>query len=229
MTDEEHYLLAEWEMFRRDPSRRAATLNVTAGERVERVLDVGCGAGQELLPLITERRAVGVGIDVSAVAGEMARRHFPDSAFFFVRGAAERLPFRPECFDVVICRVALPLFDQQASLDEMARVLRPGGLLLLKIHSPWLGARYLWRGIREGRAGAGSYSLRVLRASVRYALTGETTYHGGIPVMLCTTRGKLRRELNRRGLATAFEMPDSTRVAPSFAIRKLPLAAQRGE
>lgn len=224
MTEEEQYLLAEWEMFQGDPKRRAATLDATAGESVERVLDVGCGAGQELLPFVTERRAMGVGIDVSAVAGEVARRLFQHEAFVFARGAAERLPFRSECFDVVICRVALPFFDQQPALDEMARVLRAGGILLLKIHSPWLGVRYFWRGLREKRAGTGSYSLRVLRASVRYAFTGETTYHGGIPVMLCMTRGKLRRELKRRGLEIAFEMPDSTRVAPSFAIRKLPLA-----
>lgn len=46
-------------------------------------------------------------------------------------GAAERLPFADDTFDLVTCLEALEFFDdQRAALAEMVRVLRPGGALL---------------------------------------------------------------------------------------------------
>ena len=47
--DYDDYVRLEWEKFVSDPSRARASLEATSPMEVKRVLDVGCGAGQELL------------------------------------------------------------------------------------------------------------------------------------------------------------------------------------
>jgi ubiquinone/menaquinone biosynthesis C-methylase UbiE len=50
----------------------------------------------------------------------------------YVRGDAVELPFRDASFDAVCCFAALHLFaDPLAALDEMRRVLRPGGRIAI--------------------------------------------------------------------------------------------------
>jgi ubiquinone/menaquinone biosynthesis C-methylase UbiE len=57
------------------------------------------------------------------------------------RGDARALEFRDAAFDTVACTFSLcAIPDDQKAVQEMARVLRPGGLLLLADHveaSPW--------------------------------------------------------------------------------------------
>jgi methionine biosynthesis protein MetW len=95
----------------------------------ERVLQVDCGPGW-LPALLIERGAQVVATDLSAVAVERAR----------ARGVAAQqcdidagpLPFPAAAFDVVISDSQLEhRFDAGHALDEMARVLRPGGRLIL--------------------------------------------------------------------------------------------------
>ena len=52
----DRYVRAEWELFARDPSRSVASRHAVLGLAVTRVLDLGCGAGQELLPFLAGRR-----------------------------------------------------------------------------------------------------------------------------------------------------------------------------
>src|SRR5262250_1546446 len=93
----EGYLRFEWEKFINDPERARATLDFTAETAVTRVLDVGCGAGQELLPFLTERDALGFGIDPEPQAGQVGRQMYahyaPEARVNFLRGTAEDLPF----------------------------------------------------------------------------------------------------------------------------------------
>jgi len=108
---------------------RAARLR--AGQRV---LDVGTGTGV-LIPLILAR--VGptgkiVGLDFSRAMLARARaKGFPDNVTFIQRDIQKtRLP--GESFDRVICNAAMPHFpDKQAAINEMARLMRPGGLLVV--------------------------------------------------------------------------------------------------
>src|ERR1043166_7732673 len=105
MTEYESYLLAEWRHFTAEPARAEATVNAVSGIEVARVLDVGCGAGQEMFPLVA-RGALGVGIDFTPEVGRVGRRIFPQQApVVFACCAGERLPFRPASFDVIICRL----------------------------------------------------------------------------------------------------------------------------
>src|SRR5205085_6774151 len=118
--------------------RARESLEAVAGLDARRGLDVGCGAGQELLPFAGQPGAVCIGSDVTPEAGLAGRELFasrpPAGRIAFVRAAAESLPFAAGSFDVVICRLALPYTDNARCLSELARVLRPGGVLLLKIH-----------------------------------------------------------------------------------------------
>lgn len=101
------------------------------------VLDVACGPGNFSREFA---RAVGggglvVGIDASRtmLARGVAELHTAGLAnLALVRGDAAVLPFRDESFDGVCCFAALHLLaDPLAGLDEMRRVLRPGGRIAL--------------------------------------------------------------------------------------------------
>src|SRR5918999_3508573 len=131
------YVRVEWDKFVNDPARSRASLEATADMEVRRVLDVGCGAGQELLPFVTERGAEGIGMDIAPTVGRVGREmyaaHAPQARVSFLRATAEELPFPSGLFDIVICRLALPYTDNARAFAEVSRVLRPGGKYFLKI------------------------------------------------------------------------------------------------
>jgi arsenite methyltransferase len=100
------------------------------------LLDVACGQGTSSL-LAAERFGCRVvGLDLSAANLERARAKAAECGLgdrFEARQAdAERLPFEPGTFDVVLCECAFCTFpDKTRAADEMARVLKPGGRLAL--------------------------------------------------------------------------------------------------
>ncbi|HEY8192609.1 MAG TPA: class I SAM-dependent methyltransferase [Gaiellaceae bacterium] len=89
-------------------------------ERVERAVDVGTGTGAGA-EAIVERfpEAEVFGVDVSPAMLDVARRNI--QGVTFVEGDAARLPFGDGEFDLVAHSNMIPF------LDEVARVLRPGG------------------------------------------------------------------------------------------------------
>src|SRR6185436_122745 len=92
----DRYARGAWERFLKDPARARASLDALRGIKVERVLDVGCGAGHELLPFAGEG-AFAVGLDLAPEVGRAGRQLFAGQAcgtnVTFTRGAAEALPF----------------------------------------------------------------------------------------------------------------------------------------
>ena len=94
------------------------------------VLDVACGPGNFTRSFAREAGDGGlvVGLDASKSMLEQALNEgVPDNAAY-VRGDATRLPFEDEAFDAVCCFAALYFIsDPLRALDEMARVLKPGG------------------------------------------------------------------------------------------------------
>ncbi|MFN9757383.1 MAG: methyltransferase domain-containing protein [Planctomycetota bacterium] len=103
-----------------------------------RVLDVGCGAGLDLLRAAAAVGELGraVGVDVVPAMAIRARLA-ANSAGLTARATvvvadAAALPFAPAAFDVVASNGAINLcVDKPAVLRELARVLRPGGELRL--------------------------------------------------------------------------------------------------
>lgn len=218
------YVRTEWEMFAADAGRARDTLEAVAGLDARRVLDVGCGAGQELLPFAQQPGAVCVGADVTPEAGLAGRELFASRAplgrVAFVRAAAESLPFAAGSFDVVICRLALPYTDNARCLSELARVLRPGGALLLKIHHARYYARKLREGLLAGQPASAVHAARVLAAGLVYQLTGQQPRTRLPSRETFQTLPLLRRELERRGLEIRRELRDSNPRTPSFLIVK---------
>jgi SAM-dependent methyltransferase len=226
MSEYDEYVSTEWEMFARDPARDRNTLDETIDLDVTSVLDVGCGAGQELLPFVRGRDTLGVGVDVSPTVGQVGRRlfatHMPEARIVFLRAAAEALPFAAGSFDVVVCRLALPYTHNATALSEMARVLRPGGRLLLKIHHPRFYLDKFGQGLRERDILSMIHAGRVMAAGALYHCFGRQIRLRLISHETFLTKRLLRREITKLGLSIRREMPDSNPLTPSFSITKAP-------
>ena len=222
--DYDTYLRSEWVKFIGQPERSHATLECTAGMTINRVLDVGCGAGQELLPFLTTSNAIGVGIDpapsVGRVGREMYASYAPEARISFLRAAAEDLPFPAGFFDVVICRLALPYTDNAEAFAEVARVLRPGGKYFLKIS----GARWylleLKQALKQRELLSAIHASRVLVAGAIYHLMGRQPRWRFPSPETFQSEWLLRRELKRHGLSIYRRTPDSNPVTPSFVVVK---------
>ena len=104
----------------------------------ETVVDVGCGAGMDLL-LAARRvgpRGRAIGVDMTAAMRERARASARalgfDGTVEIREGDAESLPIADGVADVVISNGVLNLTtDKERAFSEIARVLHPGGRLLL--------------------------------------------------------------------------------------------------
>ena len=105
-----------------------AFLEERAARTLLRVLDIGCGTGNQL---IANRAAVPnalmTGVDQSIGMLAEARRKAPDIAW--VRADAAPLPFAAGSFDFIGCQFAFHHFgDKAGMLAETLRLLRPGAL-----------------------------------------------------------------------------------------------------
>ncbi|AZQ68357.1 methyltransferase domain-containing protein [Silicimonas algicola] len=98
------------------------------------VLDIACGTGattREAAERVGPSGRV-VGLDRNQGMLDVARRRAPDMEW--IEGLAEALPFAGGSFDRVLCQFGLMFFDQQTkALNEMARVVRPGGRIALTV------------------------------------------------------------------------------------------------
>jgi ubiquinone/menaquinone biosynthesis C-methylase UbiE len=151
----------------------------------ESVLDVGCGTGS--LAIVAKKRvgAAGrvCGIDPSAslLAGARRKAARRNLAIDFQRGVIEQLPFPDQSFDATLSTIMmhhLPDDIKRQGLIEIARVLKPGGRLLI--------ADFKRPEERQGQPvkfGAGMLGIQDLPALMQEAgfslvETGETRFRG---------------------------------------------------
>lgn len=93
------------------------------------VLDIASGTGEAACFLGEAFGAAVVALDRSARMIERSSRKRSDrhARVGLVRGDAHRLPFRDAAFEVAISECALSLMDKPTAIEEMVRVIRPGG------------------------------------------------------------------------------------------------------
>jgi len=96
--------------------------------RGERALDLACGTGDIALAAAVKGARV-VGLDITYRMLQLAARKGPATTFMV--GDMHCLPFAPATFDLVTTGYGLRnVPDLSTAIDEIARVLRPGGRLL---------------------------------------------------------------------------------------------------
>lgn len=129
---------APWDVHRPQPAVRAL---VEAGSFAGRVLDVGCGYGENALLIAASGLSVtGVDLDTESLerATERAREQSLDSRTRFVRFDVRRLAAFGERFDTVLDSLVFHAFEGQARREYVAglhAVLRPGGRLHVLCYS----------------------------------------------------------------------------------------------
>lgn len=109
------------------------------------ILDVGCGSGIVTRDIVRLTKGKVIGIDGSNDMIEVAEKVLKDykNVELWVSGA-EELPFDDNTFDVVTCNLLLMWADNpQIVVNEMARVTKPGGKVLVSLE-PDYGGKLHW-------------------------------------------------------------------------------------
>jgi len=103
----------------------------------DRILDMGCGTGRFTVPLAVMGAEV-TGLDLTPGMLEQTARKLDEAhcSATLQQGDMAQLPFPDGSFDVVVSMLALmhiPLADREAVFLEAARVLKPGGRMLISV------------------------------------------------------------------------------------------------
>lgn len=142
-----------------------------------RILDAGCGQGTPVLRRIGEAGLNGVGVDFSREQLGLAAKNAPGADR--VQGDMTRLPVADGTCDGVAAfhsLIHVPLEDHQTAIDEFARVLRPGGRLLVS-EGPeeWSGTNPDWleTGVEMQWYIAGAEATREQLRNAGFTITDE--------------------------------------------------------
>jgi SAM-dependent methyltransferase len=118
-------------VFSTAPETYEQRLRAIAFAGLERVLDAGCGFGQWTIALARLNEWV-ASLDVQPARIDVLTELLRRSGIQNVEaraGRLEALPYRDGFFDGVFCYISIFYADWRAALDEIVRVLRPGGRL----------------------------------------------------------------------------------------------------
>lgn len=209
-----------------------AHLAPPADGRRRRALDAGCGNGFQTA-LLSSLGYETHGVDVSAGLLRVARRRLPEARL--ARADLSTLPYADASFDAVSCAGSTLSFvtDASRALAEIARVLRPGGRLLLEcehkwsLDLAWTAASALTRD-RLGYGVPAGLLWRELRRPLSAAIVLPYPGYGALTLF---TTADLRRRLASVGLSwqRAWGIHAVTNLIPSTALHRpalpRPLAA----
>jgi ubiquinone/menaquinone biosynthesis C-methylase UbiE len=106
-------------------------------------LEIACGTGA-LLPEIARRSELTVGLDYSSAMLDRAKDRVLASGMSasVIRGDARSLPFEDEVFDAVVSTFPASFIASQRALDEIARVLKSGGMFAVVVSARF--TRFQW-------------------------------------------------------------------------------------
>lgn len=156
------------------------------------VLDVGCGTGVQLTHLRDAGyRAIGLELATDA-ARACGRIGHP-----VVIARAESLPFRSGSCPGVLCKVVIPYTDERLAIEEIGRVLAPGGVAILYFHGLGYSLRYLLKPDIWKRC---LYAARTIVNTAVFRLVGRRL-PGFLGDTLFQSEARLRRYYRAAGLA----------------------------
>jgi SAM-dependent methyltransferase len=202
-----------------------------------RVLDVGCGVGTSTR-LLREAGFDAVGTDTSA-------RFLPDERGFFVADFARRTELLDGAFAAAgALNVIEHVADPRAFLDELVRVVQPGGLVVIcspNLTSPLVGARILvdlarrrtpYLGVRKTGAALALLARNVARSTAAalgrdaFAARADTLASGVIgydaDAIYWSNAAEVRRRLERLGCEPLAYQGEGHTLAARLVARLLP-------
>lgn len=100
-------------------------------DRVSKLLDAGCawGYGTQILKNKTD---ITYGLDPTEESIQIAQKQDHEKSIIFVRSFLEKTPFDSNLFDVVVCCETIEHVNSEVdSLNEVFRILKPGGILIM--------------------------------------------------------------------------------------------------
>lgn len=115
-------------------ARMGAVLRLL-GDARGNILDAGMGPGR-LCAELRRRGWVVSGVDSSPEMVDLARRRLPGSRERLLVARIEELPFESGSFDAVLATGVLEYAEMTAALNELARIVRPGGLVIVSYPNP---------------------------------------------------------------------------------------------
>lgn len=158
-----------------------------------RLLEIGCGMGTDLLQF-ARGGARCTGIDITPRSIEISRHRFSlyEQSAQFLLGDGESLPFGSDSFDVVYSNGVLHHTpDTAGAINEVHRVLRPGGIAKVMVYhrnslNYWL-EMILHRGILRGELLKGHSPEEIMSRYVEYS------EHGARPLVKAYSRKDARK------------------------------------
>jgi ubiquinone/menaquinone biosynthesis C-methylase UbiE len=115
-------------------------------EKGDKVLDLGCGEGRHVISAYVEGDVQAIGIDLNLDDLKTTHEKFkpfeekenPRKHFALMSANALQLPFADQTFDKIICSEVLEhIHDYEGVLQEIERVLKPGGLFCASVPRFW--------------------------------------------------------------------------------------------
>ncbi len=104
----------------------------------QKILDAGCGNGRNLKWFYKNDFEIH-GIDVDSEFLENAKEKYPKYKDHFITGTLDNLPYHKNSFDHILCCAVLHFANSEthfsAMFSELIRVLKPNGMLLIRMAS----------------------------------------------------------------------------------------------
>ena len=115
-------------------------------ENGKKVLDAGCGVGGYFETLLGRGYSV-IGVDIAQNPLKVCHSKYPEVAL--VLADIERIPFRADSFDLILCIDTLQYLDSESrtrAVESLVDLLKPGKIIILDVKNKWCPAYWLKRG-----------------------------------------------------------------------------------
>lgn len=156
----------------------------SAPEKKLRALDVGCSSGRYLQELLG-RGFESHGLDIAVIPLLYAKSKVQNANLY--RGSVFALPFKRDCFDLVICVGLLQQCTDdnlRVALNQMSDILKPGGILIFDVKNSWNPyLRYLYNKI-DGKEIDG-----IVRTMKTRSLLEMARFAGGVGLKVIKKKG----------------------------------------